>query len=95
MSEELVKRLRTTAGNPAICKAAATTIERLTRERDAAQVMDRLQGARAARAARAALPPKTGTPTLDASAGHTVGDPTGHASLARLTVRVSPADGGE
>jgi uncharacterized coiled-coil DUF342 family protein len=34
MSEELVKRLRTTAGNPAICKAAATTIERLTRERD-------------------------------------------------------------
>ena len=30
----LVARLRETAGNPAICKEAANTIERLTRERD-------------------------------------------------------------
>jgi hypothetical protein len=34
MSEELLARLRTTAGNPAICKEAAATIERLSRERD-------------------------------------------------------------
>jgi hypothetical protein len=37
MSEELLARLRTTAGNPAICKDAAATIERLTRERDEAR----------------------------------------------------------
>jgi chromosome segregation ATPase len=33
MSEELLARLRTTAGNPAVCKEAAATIARLTRER--------------------------------------------------------------
>jgi hypothetical protein len=61
MSEELVKRLRTTAGNPAICKDAAATIERLTRERDefrdrfrdkARAFLDAIEDAKAAKRAK-------------------------------------------